>query len=146
MLRLIVMLSLITLIFSGCKHSQKVSETAKDSLVYIEKSRIDTLYIPLQSAEIGLTPALLRDTIWTYLERSEGRAKVQVVRLKDTVMVRAICDSVIHPVISTDRYRFQSSEKVKAVDNSEKIKSRKPLMWAFLAVFLAFIIGLLIRV
>lgn len=132
---------LICLILSSCANSGKVSTVSKDSLIYIEKSRIDTLYIPAGQAEITLSPQLIRDTVWTYLEKTEGRAKVQIIRQLDSIIVRARCDSIIHPVLSTEKISHQSRQT-----DSQVISARdKDRMWMLIALLMAFLIGILIR-
>lgn len=132
---------LICLIFSSCVNSGKISTVSKDSLVYIEKSRIDTLYIPAGQAEITLSHQLIRDTVWNYLEKTEGRAKVQIIRQLDSIIVRAACDSIIHPVLSTEKISHQSRQ-MDAHTASDKNKDR---MWMLIALMMAFMLGILIR-
>jgi hypothetical protein len=113
--------------------------------MYVERVKIDTLFIPSDRAELVMTPVLLRDTIWQVIEHREGRATVQVIRTRDTLLIRANCDSVFKPFLQTDRFLYRSRANKVQEQKSTPNKRNKTFAWAVAAILIAFAAGVFIR-
>jgi hypothetical protein len=142
---------ILTVACATVKKSRKTTSevTAKDSVIYVEKVHIDTFKIKADSTHIVLTPYSFKDTMWTYIEKTNGRAKVTIQRIRDTVYITGYCDSVIKLLLNTEKTVFTShSIEQKQTDISTKKTSNKAAKWivATAAIFLILLLIIVITI
>lgn len=107
---------LVLVLCIGCRttkiteHSQ---EKKKDSISYVERTKIDTIKIPGERVEIELPCDQIKPQ-----SSAQGRAKVKAEPKGNGYVVVLTCDSIEKLVISKDREIFRLSELLK--DNQKK--------------------------
>jgi len=131
LLTYLTIMVLLTACASVKKNRKTTSQTVtKDSMIYVEKVRIDTFKVNADSTRIVLTPYFLRDTMWTYIEKTNGRSKVVVQRIRDTVFINGYCDSVVKLILNTEKTAFTTHYgDSNQTDTSAKIVSHKTAVW-----------------
>jgi hypothetical protein len=97
----------LILLLTSCRTSRSTSTTAtetqqRDSIIYRERVRFDTLRVPYQAAAMSFPFQLLKDSMLNYMEKSNGRAKVIIQRVGDTIYAQAQCDSLEKIVAGKD--------------------------------------------
>jgi hypothetical protein len=138
-------LLLMMMLVSGCRTQrqlERASFTRVDSLVYIEKVKVDTLKIPAAQAQVFLDrPWTMDDGRWSkddspqiVAHDRQGPATITIYRESDgSLRAIAQCDSVNRLLISTmtDLYRSgqQDSQLVK-----EKVVYRLPPWLTLVAI------------
>ncbi|MEN9459203.1 MAG: hypothetical protein RL135_1808 [Bacteroidota bacterium] len=135
-------ISLLLLSCATTKRNRTVSRSsiAYDSIVYKEIVRIDTFKISADSTKIILTPYMLKDTVWTYIEKTDGRSKLVIQRLRDTVYINAYCDSVIKLILNTEKTLFKQHSDAQI--NKETVTSKTSN--SFARKFTAIVISILV--
>lgn len=131
-------------------HQSKTIQTTKekyDSIVYIEKVRIDTFRVSADTATIKISQIQWNDTVWKYIEKSDGRAKVVIQRVNDTVYISGYCDSIYKLFINIDKTAFKQQLQT---DNNKTIiqtkKTNKLSRWIVIIGALMLIILLVIKI
>ncbi len=147
----LIIIVLLTACASVKKNRKTTSQTVtRDSMIYVEKVRIDTFKVNADSTRIVLTPYFLKDTMWTYIEKTNGRSKVVVQRIRDTVFITGYCDSIVKLILNTEKTAFTSHYgDNKQTDTSTKTVSHKTAVWivVFLCIglFLFIVISILLK-
>lgn len=149
---LAIILTLCSLTFVSCRtlkskksefKSEVKTENKKDSVIVRETVRIDTVKFAQESANLAVPFSLLRDDLLNYMEKSNGRAKVIIQRVGDSIFVEAKCDSLERLVASKStelrqwqQYALEQSIKEQSKESVVKID----VPWWFKIALIAIVV------
>lgn len=136
------MVLMIILSAIGCKTtksttSETLTRTVKDSLVYREKIKFDTVKISAQTASAAIPFKLLKDSLLTDFQKTVGRATVSYKYMHDTLYLEANCDSAekvianLNTELTNLKNQQSEHEKVK-----ETVVSYPGIFWIKLLCWL----------
>lgn len=70
------------------------------------------------------TPFMLKDTVWNYVEKTSGRAKIIVRRINDTVYITGSCDSLYHLLVSKETQTSNNHTQASVAKTVDKSSSK----------------------
>ena len=148
----LIIISLL-LLFNSCRSHKKVvtqtttSDIVLDSVVYIDRVKIDTIKIPSEVLKVSVPLEVLRvDTVKTY---QKGRITTKVVYRDGILNVDTRCDSLEKLVISTEKtllkLKHRQEQLVHQSDSKEVIIKEvkwyyKGSLWIVI-IFICFYVG-----
>ena len=152
--QLVGLLMLVFLASCGTRKMVSTSQTEfvkKDSIVYRETTKIDTIVIPPDTVRVEIPMTALADSLQLELFNlrlradKKGKANVQLKRVGENIQITATCDSTLIYALSKQVYekdiQLQSlkQEKEKLIKKTSWI-TYLPfagiLMFGFLALYL----------
>lgn len=124
MYRIITGLLLCVTLFSCRSSKEFVKETSKevrkDTSAYKEKVKLDTLKVPRQTANLAIPFNVLRDSLWNEFEKSNGRAKVKIQLLHDTLYAEAVCDSLEKVIATKEKELYHYQQQLSEQQTTSK--------------------------
>lgn len=96
---------ILPFLFISCSVSKQLTTTSslqhKDSIIYIEKVKVDTVIIPKSEAIATLPLQQLKDTI--IINHSKGQATARLVIKQGKINCEAYCDSILKLNINREK-------------------------------------------
>lgn len=117
-MKLFLLIVSIGLILTGCnvkKHS--IQTHVHDSIVFIEKIKIDTITVPSSIATAVIPLSNIKDT--TIINYSNGQARVKLVVKNNKINCEAYCDSLYKLSLNKTITYKNTSNKNTSVSNSK---------------------------
>lgn len=132
---ILIILMMITV---SCKTKQNVISSSKmqDSVLYIEKTVIDTIYIQPSTVTATIPVSQIKDTI--IINHSKGQATAKLIIKNGKINCEAYCDSIYKLYLNTTKTYHRSSFNDENKNITEKQHCNR-WFWFALGVLAAFI-------
>lgn len=129
---------ILIMITASCKTKQNVvSESKKqDSVIYVEKTHVDTIYIHPSNITATIPISQIKDT--SIIMHSKGQATAKLIIKDGKINCEAYCDSLYKIYLNTTKTYHQSSFNENNKNTTQKQYCNR-LFWFAIGVLTAFI-------
>ncbi|NSW46204.1 MAG: hypothetical protein HPY79_10370 [Bacteroidales bacterium] len=138
-------LIILIMITVSCKTKQNVISSSKmqDSVLYIEKTVIDTIYIQPSTVTATIPASQIKDT--SIIMHSKGQATAKLIIKNGNINCEAYCDSLYKIYLNTTKTYHRSSFNEKNKNITEKQHCNR-WFWFALGALTTFISTIIIGI
>lgn len=128
-------LIILIMVTVSCKTKQNIVSSSKDSVIYVERTVVDTLYVKPSTITATIPISEIKDT--SIIMHSKGQATAKLTIKNGKINCEAYCDSLYQLYLNTTKTYHQSS-----VNEQKKNIEKQPCnrwLWFTLGAFTSFI-------
>lgn len=128
-------LIILIMLTVSCKTKQNIVSSSKDSVIYVERTVVDTLYVKPSTITATIPISEIKDT--SIILHSKGQATAKLTIKNGKINCEAYCDSLYQLYLNTTKTYHQSS-----VNEQKKNIEKQPCnrwFWFALGAFTSFI-------